>query len=170
MLIKAYGLYWNPDIVDWGNSGKGALEGKIKRKKKKHLINFWEAKGIYVLHADFKTVYVGKAFKTSIGKRLRDHLSDRFAGRWDMFSWFSVSNPRITQADVSRLGERYLGPGTIASTLEALAILIADPALNRKRESLAGAYDAQQPENAKPKTIRAYLEQLTNKVDQLNEP
>lgn len=168
MLIKAYGLYWNPDIVQWNKSGRSDLAGIIRRKKRKHRINFWDAKGIYVLHTDFKAVYVGKAFKTSIGKRLRDHLTDRFAGRWDMFSWFSVSNPRITQADVSLPGQRKLGPGTIASTLEALAILIADPALNRKRESLIGAYDAQQPDDVRPKTIRAYLEELTQKIDAIN--
>lgn len=104
MLIKSFGLYWNPDIVDWGAVGagnRGDLAGVITRKKEKHRINFWEAKGIYVLHADFKAVYVGKALRTSIGARLRDHLADRFAGRWDMFSWFSISNPRITKRDVA---------------------------------------------------------------------
>jgi hypothetical protein len=163
MLIKSYGLYWNPDIIDWGSVGagnSGELTGVIKRKKKSHEINFWEARGIYVLHADFKSVYVGKAYRTSIGKRLRDHLSDRFAGRWDMFSWFSISNPRITQADVSTPGQRQLGPEVITSTLEALAILVSDPALNRKRESLSDAYEALQPKGAKPKTIRNYLEEL----------
>jgi len=173
MLIKSYGLYWNPDLVDWGSVGagnSGDLAGVIKRKSKKHIINFWEAKGIYVLHADFKAVYVGKAFQTSIGKRLRDHLSDRFAGRWDMFSWFSISNPRITQANVATPGQRQLGPDTITSTLEALAILVADPPLNRKRESLNEAYEAVQPKGAKPKTIRSYLEDLLKKIDSNNGP
>jgi hypothetical protein len=158
-------------MVDWGSVGAGNagnLAGVIKRKKKKHEINFWEGRGIYVLHADFKAVYVGKAFQTSIGKRLRDHLSDRFAGRWDMFSWFSISNPRVTQADVSTPGQRYLGPQVITSTLEALAILVADPALNRKRESLSEAYEALQPKGAKPKTIRSYLEELLAKVNSNN--
>jgi hypothetical protein len=169
VLIKSYGLYWNPDIIDWGAVGAGNaghLAGEIKRKKKKHVINFWGAKGIYVLHSDFKSVYVGKAFKTTIGKRLRDHLADRFAGRWDMFSWFSISNPRITQKDVATPGQRLLGPAVIASTLEALAILVADPALNRKRESLSEAYEALQPQGAKPRTIRGYLEELLAKVGQ----
>lgn len=161
MLIKAYGTYWNPDIVDWLSTD---LAGIIKRGKKKHEINFWSAKGIYVLHADFKTVYVGKAFNTGIGKRLQDHLSDRFAGRWDMFSWFSISGPRITQGDVATPGARNLGPSDIVSTLEALAILIADPALNRKRESLVGAVCSEQPKNAKPRTIRSYLEELLERV------
>ena len=70
MLIKSYGQFWNPDIVDWGKKGagnEGKLLGKIKAESvaygNKHEINFWEAKGIYVLHSDFKAIYVGKAFK-----------------------------------------------------------------------------------------------------------
>ena len=168
MLIKSYGSYWNPDIIDWKQS---MLEGEVKeldsqtKKQKKYTINFWDAKGIYVLHSEFRAIYVGKAFKTSIGKRVSDHLVDRLAGRWDMFSWFSVSNPRFTQNDVSQPGQRQLRPDTIVDTLEALAILVADPALNRKRESLKDAYEAVQPESAKPKTIRAYLEEILGKLD-----
>ena len=64
MLIRAYAQLWNPDTVDWGKQGpgnKGQLLGKVQRKGKTHKVNFWDAKGIYVLHADFKAVYVGKA-------------------------------------------------------------------------------------------------------------
>jgi hypothetical protein len=170
MLIKAFGLFWNPDLVDWGSVGagnSGKLIGKTKIDGEKFKIDYWEAKGIYVLHTDFKTVYVGQAYSVPIGKRIRDHLSDRFAGRWDMFSWYSVSNPRKTQLDVSQPGQRSLNPDTIINTLEALAILVADPALNRKRESLTGAVEAFQPSNAKPKTVRHYLESLLTKVEAL---
>lgn len=167
MLVKCYGQFWNPDIIEWGGdgSGDGKLLGDIKREEKKHEIDFWSAKGIYVLHSDFKSIYVGKAFKTSIGKRLRDHLADRMAGRWDMFSWYSVSRPRITQGDVSQPGQRQLTPDTIINTLEALAILVADPALNRKRESLKDAFEATQPSGAKPRAIRNYLQEILAKLD-----
>ena len=67
-----------------GAGNKGTLIGKIKPSNKH--IDFWEARGVYVLHDNFKAIYVGKAFGTSLGKRVRDHLSDRLAGRWDMFS------------------------------------------------------------------------------------
>lgn len=46
MLIKSYGLYWNPDIVDWGSRGrhkKGTFLGKVKLKKNTHEIDFWAA-------------------------------------------------------------------------------------------------------------------------------
>lgn len=170
MLVKCYGQFWNPDIVEWGGdgNGNGKLLGNIRRDRIKHEIDFWEAKGIYVLHSDFKSIYVGKAFKTSIGKRLRDHLSDRLAGRWDMFSWYSVSSPRITQQDVSQPGQRQLTPETIINTMEALAILIADPALNRKRESLMDAFEAVQPRTAKPRAIRNYLQEILAKLEPPN--
>ena len=53
MLIRAFGQYWNPDIVDWGKKGpnnKGRLLGDVKFSDGQTLpIDFWEAKGIYVL-------------------------------------------------------------------------------------------------------------------------
>ena len=77
-----------------------------------------------------------------------------------MFSWFSVSGVRTTSFDVSAPGQRQIQPKEMIDTLEALGILIGDPALNRKRESFTGALEATQPEKALPKTIRNYLEEL----------
>ena len=165
-LIKCYGEFWNPDLVDWGKKGsgnKGSLVGKIKPTNLH--IDFWEGRGIYVLHDNFKAIYVGKAFGTSLGNRLRDHLSDRLAGRWDMFSWFSTSAVRTTQKDVSRPAQRQIKPETIVNTMEALAILIADPALNRKREALPNAYEAEQVSSPTPQTIRHYLHQILSKLE-----
>ena len=171
MLIKAYGTFWNPDIVDWGKRGpgnKGQLLGCVtKDDGYSYEIDFWDAQGIYVLLSEFRAIYVGQS-GNSMGKRLRDHLTDRFAGRWDMFSWFSVSGVRTTTFDVSAPGQRQFGPKVMIDTLEALGILIADPALNRKRESLKGALEAVQPENALPKTIRSYLEELLDKVTSID--
>jgi hypothetical protein len=172
MLIKSYGTYWNPEIVNWGSKGrgnKGELIGSVtfEEKKKdntkttvKKDIDFWDAKGIYVLHYEFKTVYVGKAHKTSIGKRLRDHLTDRLAGRWDMFSWYSASSPKKIEGGVSSPGKRQITPETYINTFEALAILISDPPLNRKRESFMEAYEVVQKEQANPKNLRSYLEEI----------
>lgn len=165
-LIKCYGEYWNPDMVDWGTKGagnKGRLVGEIKPNKKH--IDFWAARGVYVLHENFKAIYVGKAFQSSIGKRVRDHLSDRLAGRWDMFSWYSTSAVRMTRKDVSTPGQRQIKPKTIIDTMEALAILIADPALNRKREALPNAYEAEQVSSPNPQTIRHFLHEILSRVD-----
>ena len=82
-----------------------------------------------------------------------------------MFSWFSMSRPRLTQKDVSAPGTRQIEPKTVIDTMEALGILIADPALNRKREKLKDAYEAIQKEAATPQTIRNYLQEITKKLD-----
>ena len=168
MLIRAYGQYWNPDIVDWGKKGpggKGQLLGKVRLKKKLHQIDFWDAFGIYVLHDEFRAVYVGKAAITRLGPRLRNHLNYRFAGRWDMFSWFSLSKVNVTSKAVGDPGTRYLTKEAINDTIEAISILIADPPLNRKRESMPSASEAHQIRSPHPKTIRTYLEAILKKVD-----
>lgn len=162
-LIKLYGEYWNPEIVDWGSKGPGngaKLEGEVTIEKRKFKANFWEAQGIYVLYDSFVPVYVGKAFSTSIGKRLRDHLSDRHAGRWDMFSWYSTCTFKKGDKTLRKAGARQISPETVVNTLEALAILIANPALNRKRESLPEANEVTQVEQPHPHSIRHYLEQI----------
>jgi hypothetical protein len=162
-------MYWNPEVVDWGSPGagnQGELIGMVKRKKRSYPINFWNAYGVYVLHHEFSAVYVGKAAATRLGMRLRNHLTDRHAGRWDMFSWFSLSKIRITQRDVSDPGTRYLTQATVNDTLEALAILIADPKLNRRRESLPSAVRAIQVASPHPRTVRSYLERILERLDE----
>ncbi|REL23924.1 hypothetical protein DYD21_20695 [Rhodohalobacter sp. SW132] len=168
MLIRAYGSFWNPDIVDWGTVGagnKGSLVGKVKIKKSTHKIDFWDAVAIYVLHDQFKTVYIGKAYGSRLGPRLRDHLTDRFAGRWDMFSWFTLSTVNTVNPGLRAPGTRQVNPETILNTLEALSIAITDPALNRKRESIPKAIEAIQVGDS-PKAIRSYLEEILEKIDQ----
>jgi len=176
MLIRAYGQFWNPEVVHWGKRGQGnngKLIGKITKsrsgKTRKHNIDFWHAEGIYVLHENFRPVYVGKAVKTHLGPRLRNHLTDRFAGRWDMFSWFSQSDPNITKGDVRPSGIKQVGPNEVTSTLEALSILIADPPLNRKRESIPSALQAEQVAQPNPRGIINYLADILSKVEKLEE-
>lgn len=168
MLIRAYGLHWNPDIVDWGKPGagnSGKLLGKIKKGKNTHEIDFWNTYGIYVLHNEFRTIYIGKAARTRLGARLRNHLTDRLAGRWDMFSWYSLSKVNTTSKNVSEPGIRQVGKDTVNDTLEALGILIADPPLNRKRESIPAALSATQVKDPHPKTVRHYLEQILARLE-----
>ncbi len=167
MLIRAYGLFWNPDIVDWGKKGagnKGRLLGQIKKGGRRYSIDFWNAYGIYVLHYECRAVYVGQASDTRLGHRLRNYLTDRFAGRWDMFSWFSLSKVNTTSKNVNEPGIRQVNQSTVNNTLEALAILIADPPLNRKRESIPDALEAKQLKNPNPMTIRTYLATILDRL------
>lgn len=171
MLIRAFGQYWNPDIIEWGKQGpnnKGKLLGDIKFSDGKTIpIDFWKAKGIYVLFDRFKCIYVGKALESSIGFRLRSHLSDRLAGRWDMFSFFSVSTVNKTTKNTRDPGQRQVTQGVTINSFEALAILIADPSLNRKRERFKDAHEAIQTKQPNPRTERNYYEDIINKLNEL---
>ncbi len=169
MLIRAYGMFWNPEVVDWGQPGagnKGTLAGKVKVSGRTYSIDFWNAYGIYVLHQDFRAIYVGKAAETRLGSRVRNHLADRFAGRWDMFSWFSLSKINVTTRRVSNPGTRQVSEKTVNDTLEAISILIADPPLNRKRESIPSALEARQEKSPHPHTMRHYLETIIAKLSE----
>lgn len=166
MLIRAYGSFWNPEIVSWGSVGAGnvgQLTGTVKLNGRKHRIDFWHAVAIYVLHERFRPVYVGKALGTRLGPRLRAHLNDRFAGRWDMFSWFSLSTINTTNPGLRAPGTRQLNPETMLDTLEALSIAVTDPPLNRKRESIPGAHEATQV-GGRPRSLRSYLEEISQKL------
>jgi hypothetical protein len=166
MLIKAYGQFWNPDIVEWGKPGagnKGELPGTASVDGVKRQYNVWNQRGIYTLHEEFRVVYVGKTDDQNLGKRLRDHLTDRFAGRWDMFSWYGIGG--LTKGGVRAPGQRQVQPQDVNKTLESLAILIADPPLNRKRERLPEAIYVEQGKSPYPKTVRHYLEAIMTKLD-----
>jgi len=170
MLIRAYGLNWNPMVVDWGRVGagnQGVLKGKVKIDGAAYEVDFWRAQGIYLLLEHFRPVYVGKAFGTRLGPRLRNHLTDRFAGRWDMFSWFTLSTVNKTSLNVRDPGQRQLKPETVNDTLEAIAILISDPPLNRKRESLPDAAEAEQVGAPQPRSYRSYLEEIIKRLDEM---
>ena len=172
MLIRAYGQFWNPDIIDWGSRGngnRGSLEGRVKRGHETVNVDCWNQRGIYVLYYDFKSVYLGQAFGQSIGKRLRDHLTDRFAGRWEMFSWYGIDTIKKDGA-LRRAGTRRIDPKALVDMIEALGILLADPPLNRKRESLSDARLVEQQKSPHPQTTRHYLQQILKKVDQTQDP
>lgn len=166
MLIHLYGEFWNPDAVTWGGRGRGnkghllgivEVEGGEKREA-----DIWDARGIYALYDNFKLVYVGQVMDQPLGKRLRDHLTDRHAGRWDMFSWYSTSTLR--RRTVRSPGGRQVDPGTVANTLESLAIALTNPPLNRRHDQLPGARLVEQKKSPHPQTVRHYLEQILKKL------
>ncbi len=90
MLIKAYGLFWREDEVDW-SPGQGKLFRLLGRKGSNlpglRVADFRYQHGLYVLYGDYGPYYVGLTY-TSLGKRLKDHRHDAHGGRWTRFSWF----------------------------------------------------------------------------------
>jgi hypothetical protein len=91
VIIRAYGLFWRVDEVDW-NPGSGKrfrMLGHIGTNQPGvRVADFREQRGLYILYGNYGAHYVGLTRKQDIGKRLRDHLDDQHAGRWDRFSWF----------------------------------------------------------------------------------
>ncbi len=164
VLIRAYGEYWNPELVDWKSSwkllGLGA-HGKI--------INMYEQRGVYVLYEDYIPVYIGKADKQSIGYRLQLHRDSELKGpRWDSFSWFGLN--RINRN--GNLGvlksNNHVKTTELISTFEALLILIANPKLNSKRERLKNAIRISQSGHDKPLSeIEKRLQSIEQKLDSL---
>jgi hypothetical protein len=97
MIIRAYGLFWRQDEINW-NPGAGnkvnledqfRLLGRVgKNQGTLKVADFRTQHGIYILYGDLGAHYVGLTRKQAIGKRLKDHLHDEHEGFWDRFSWF----------------------------------------------------------------------------------
>jgi hypothetical protein len=133
MLIKAYGEHWSRSRVDWK---RRQMPGVLKGKR---LVNVWEQKGVYALYDQFVIVYVGQAESRTLGQRLNEHQKDRFAERWDRFSWFGVRSfdPKTERPiDPSLTG---LTQENIIRSMELMAILLANAALNRARGKFPSA-------------------------------
>lgn len=154
--LACYGIFWNPFVIDWPNK---KLLGTGRTEKKKYVINFWEACGIYVLFHEFKPVYVGQTDR--MGPRLEEHMTDRLVARWDMFSWFSINHPNWKSGGVRKVKNRALKMPLIVRTFELLLIHITTPPLNRQYGSMPNAHEFKQGNAKQPKTIREYMEALS---------
>jgi hypothetical protein len=91
VLIKAYGLFWRADEVDWepGRGRKFQVLGRVGEKRPGlRVADFRIQSGLYILYGDYGPYYVGLTRSNRLGARLRAHLRDHHTGRWDRFSWF----------------------------------------------------------------------------------
>lgn len=124
--LRAFGMYWQRDLVVW--SGAPRLLGRQSEGAAE--VDFSAQIGVYLLHDRDRTIYVGRAADTLLG-RLKAHTTNRLAGRWDRFSWFGLRGV----AEDGSLGES--APAwdheVVIDTLEALLIECLEPPLNRKR-------------------------------------
>lgn len=164
MIIKVYGEYWSRDRVDWS---RRAMLGVRKGKKP---CNVWQQRGIYALYKDFELAYVGKADTRHMGVRLKEHTTDRFAERWNAFSFFGICEVDA-HGNAKQPVEFAVGSSTVIRSLELLAILLANAPLNRARGKFPdGAEKVWQIEPDKPsKTfhINEKLSKITNEIEQL---
>jgi hypothetical protein len=130
-FIRAYGMFWFRDEVDWwGHQGPLELLGRVNANRGAlQVANFWDQRGIYVLYNDHGPYYVGKAFHQALGVRLRQHTKDKSPHQenWTRFSWFGWRRVlKSADAGVRKLGltpERVLADskGSVGD-IEALLI------------------------------------------------
>lgn len=150
MKITSFGLFWREDEIEWepgqGKRDSFRLLGRIGAQSGTiRICDFRHQSGIYILYDDYGPNYVGLTRALGLGQRLKNHTSDRHAGKWDRFSWFGfkeVSNRP------NGLGLRFLevGKDKITSSqfatigdLEALLIAAMGTRSNRAKMKFAGA-------------------------------
>jgi hypothetical protein len=165
-IIRTFGEYWNPNLVNWENSWK--LLGTRSKSKKGPDLDVYEERGVYVLYNDYLPVYVGKAFRQSIGYRLQLHRESRRKGsRWDSFSWFGLRGFKSGDELRSLSKVPSVRPEALIETLEALLIVVIDPKLNSRRETLKGAIPLYQSETDRPKDTDQRLIDIESKLEAL---
>lgn len=83
-LIKTYGVFWRREKVDWSQDKlRGSQLGGSH-------VDFSEMKGIYILYDNREPIFVGQAISAGLMAKLQTHTKDRFANRWNRFSWFGI--------------------------------------------------------------------------------
>lgn len=133
MLIRSFGLFWRASEVNWnpGNGARGAFRLLGRRGSNLpglRLADFRHQQGIYILYGNFGPHYVGLTRKQGLGKRLKDHLTDKHQGLWDRFSWFGFCSHlkpdrKTGLCPLKALPELSLGaPSKAIADLEALLI------------------------------------------------
>lgn len=168
-MIKAYGRFWHRELVDWGKpgrGGKGSLRGIMTPSNV--LTDCWDQQGIYVLYNDFDLQYVGSA-TMSIGERLRTHRRDHMQERWNRFSWYGIR--QINQDGKLRKVSSAIprqDKNEFIILLEAIAIFIADPPLNKISGAIYQPIECVQRRDAEPlpserKLLAEILEHIREK-------
>lgn len=165
-LIRTYGEFWNPDLVEWNS--KKELWGKRRAHSHKPAINVYQERGVYVLYKEYEPVYVGKTDSQSIGSRLQEHRQSHSKGpRWDQFSWFGIRG-LTPRNKLQAIKARYHATEEVLiATLEALLIVTIEPQLNRRKERFKDAVRLYQADIGKPLDVQDRLDSIERKMDQL---
>lgn len=141
MTIKNYGLMWERGAVAWtgvrGNAGHLRGKGPIGLPNKHQIeADFREQIGVYVLYDENRVVYVGQAGTGNydLYSRLKNHLTDHLADRWNKFSWFGIRNVNKDGSLSKQQGElnRTLKADDILNLIEGLMINVLEPPLNKQ--------------------------------------
>lgn len=145
-IIRSFGLFWHKDDVFWGRQKRpGALWGWGLRghNRKKGIVNFRDQIGVYVLYNSFKPIYAGQAGfadqKQNLLVRLKQHLNDDLANRWDHFSWFGTRWVTSTGELSKPAAAAHPSADVVLDQLEAILIASFEPGSNRQGPKWKGA-------------------------------
>lgn len=138
-IIVNMGLFWDRDKVCWAQkqgTGPKGLNGIQEDARTKGEVNFWQQQGVYALYdANYHLVYMGQSVKSSqgdsgIGDRLKKHLSDSLAGRWEKFSWFGFRKVLRDRTLAQPRTKKRINRMNLANALEGIVIAVAEPSMN----------------------------------------
>lgn len=108
-------------------------------------------------------MYVGRG---PIGTRLQSHTKDDLQDRWNKFSWYGIRRILTTTGVLKDLGTsgKSIDTEEFISSLEPIAIYIADPPLNKKSGSLNKHEVIQKKWDGAPKSDRELLETILQRI------
>lgn len=154
-VFFSMGIGWSPELVGWGKPGRGPTRellgywaGKLDGSKGRvsdiqrpnQTVDVWKFPGVYALYRGDALVYVGQG--SPIGDRLlAHHRTDALAGRWDSFSWFSMT-PLVVQNNTSIAPGPTVDPCApitieqLLNEMEAFGIALGVPRENRAQPNL----------------------------------
>jgi len=142
-IINSFGIHWNRDLVYWKSAPDLLGIQQIGASE----VNFKDQVGIYLLHDNRETIYVGQAIEQPLAVRLKHHITDRLSGRWDRFSWFGFHGV----SDNGELHKNFkfenLNVKDLGDILEAILIESIEPRQNRKQGNLFSGIEYLQQES-----------------------
>lgn len=158
-IINAFGIYWDRELVLW----KSTPDLLGMQYNGSTAVNFNDQRGIYLLHDNRETIYVGQAIEQTLGQRLKHHTVDRLSGRWDRFSWFGFYSVNDKGHLLNRKKFESLDIQILADTLEAILIECIEPRQNRKQGNtfFGMEYLQQESPEIKKKKTEELIRELT---------
>jgi len=161
-IINAFGIYWDRNLVHWRSTPDILGVQQIGATE----VNFRDQIGVYLLHDNRETIYVGQAIEQPLGQRLKNHNSDRLSGRWNRFSWFGFYPVNDSGKLKSDINFDNLSVQDLGNILEAILIESIEPRQNRKQGNLFSGIEYIQQESPEIKKKRAeqLFKEMTDKL------
>ena len=163
MIIGAYGLFWEEELVDWNARPWRLLGRQGLNSGSLRIVDFRRARGVYILYNDINVYYVGLAVgNNGIGSRIRDHLNDEHSQLWNRFSWFTFDSPDhegvIGDDGVETVAQTYSGVENLDTKdlirdLEALLQQAMQPLANKAMTNFAEGEEWYQVANRRPDVL-----------------